>query len=182
MCNRWCVRGTSVRFIKTKWCSVQDVGQADGMKCKLTPGSTPPQSGLRRGRPRCIYSLEERLGMQRNNCLFVRHSSPAEKLLIGVWRSGSRVVRQSSSSYSAWLMAGGESDAIYQSCGRGLLTSGCSAERCHSSACNHVTPASSASYLRRRQRADASRTEIHIWLSSLCISETSSWKLSVINF
>lgn len=159
MCNRWCVRGTSVPFIKTKWCSVHDVGQADGMKCKLTPGSTPPQSGLRRGRPRCIYSLEERLGMQRNNCLFVRHSSPAEKLLIGVWRSGSRVVRQSSSSYSAWLMAGGESDAIYQSCGRGLLTSGCSAERCHSSACNHVTPASSASYLRRRQRADASRTK-----------------------
>lgn len=79
-------------------------------------------------------------------------------------------------------MAEGESDAIYQSCGRGLLTSGCSAERCHSSACNHVTPASSASYLRRRQRADASRTEIHIWLSSLCVSETSSWKLSVINF
>lgn len=74
-----------------------------GMKCKLTPGSTLPQSGLHRGRPQCIYSLEERFCMQCNGRWFVRRLSPAVhvKLFIGFWRSGSGVVRQSSSSYIA---------------------------------------------------------------------------------
>lgn len=76
----------------TMWDMLFD--RLNGMKCKLTPGSTLPQSGLHRGRPQCIYRLEERFlyAMQCNGRLFVRHSKPrspptCQKLALGQWPS-----------------------------------------------------------------------------------------------